>query len=192
MAIEFKRKEVENPEINVTVNVGSQVKIPGQPFPFSGRIVECYYSNPELDTVSIMWSDGEKNREYYLKVDESDAQFQALLSEYSYESIDECTRNRHEIHRQEFREAFHDYAMKNNMFSSGGHFMGAEEYQGSMDLMFEFDPEDASNKESLFKLKLKIFEQDEVKNSKKKKGKTDIRKAETPVEAISAYYSFLK
>ena len=58
--------------------------------------------------------------------------------------------------------------------------------------MFEFDPEDASNKESLFKLKLKIFEQDEVKNSKKKKGKTDIRKAETPVEAISAYYSFLK
>ncbi len=191
MAIEFKRKEVK-PEIKPIVNSGSQVKIPGEPFPFSGRIVECYYSNPELDTVSIMWSDGEKNREYYLKVDENDAQFQALLSEFSYESIDECTRNRHEIHRQEFRDAFHRYAMQNNMFSSGEIPQDAEEYQGSMNLMFEFDPENAENKESLFKLKLKIFEQDEVKNSKKKKGKTDIRKAETPVEAISAYYSFLK
>ena len=38
----------------------------GEPFAFCGRIVEAYYSNPELDTVAILWSDGEKNREYYV------------------------------------------------------------------------------------------------------------------------------
>ena len=35
----------------------------GTPFAFCGRIVEAYYTNPELDTVGIIWSDGEKNRE---------------------------------------------------------------------------------------------------------------------------------
>ena len=62
----------------------------------------------------------------------------------------------------------------------------------SLDLIFEFDPEDAEQKEALFKLKLKIFEQDEVKKSRKKKAKTDIRQAATPIAAIVAYHSFLK
>jgi hypothetical protein len=35
-----------------------------------------------------------------------------------------------------------------------------------------------------------MFEQDVVKNSKKRKAKTEIRKAETPLEAIKAYASF--
>ena len=47
-------------------------------------------------------------------------------------------------------------------------------------------------KEDLFKLKVKMFEQDVVKKSKSKTKKTAIRKAETPVEAISAYYAFVK
>jgi hypothetical protein len=40
-------------------------------------------------------------------------------------------------------------------------------------------------------LKLKIFEQESVKNSKKRKAKTEIRKAENPVEAIRAYATLL-
>ena len=76
-------------------------------YPFSGKIVEAYYSNPELDTVAVLWSDGERNREYYINVDENDHQFQALLKEWSYESLDEATRKRNENTRQEFRDAFH-------------------------------------------------------------------------------------
>ena len=37
-----------------------------------------------------------------------------------------------------------------------------------------------------------MFQQDVVKNSKAKTKKTAIRKAETPAEAISAYYAFVK
>ena len=73
------------------------------PYPFSGKIVEAYYTNPELDTVSIIWSDGKKVREYYVVVDEKDHQFQALLKEFDYNSLDECTRKKHEAHREEFR-----------------------------------------------------------------------------------------
>ena len=164
----------------------------GEPFAFCGRIVEAYYANAELDTVQIMWSDGEKHREYHLKVDENDDQFQALLKEYSYENLDETTRAKNEAGRQLFRDAFHRYATQNNMFNAENVSQNSEEFQGSLDLMFEFDPEDAEQKEALFKLKLKIFEQEEVKKSRKKKAKTDIRKAETPIEAIVAYHSFLK
>ena len=158
----------------------------GEPFDFCGRIVEAYYSNPELDTVAIMWSDGEKNREYHVAVNEEDDQFQALLKEFDYDSIDECTRKKHEIHRQEFRNAFNNYAQENDLYTK------QEEQQASLDILFDFDPEDNEHKEELFKLKLKIFNQDVVQKSKATKKKTSIRKAETPLEAMVLYNSFLK
>jgi len=65
-----------------------------------------------------------------------------------------------------------------------------DESQGSLNIVFDFDPENTEHKEVLFKMKLKMFEQDVVKNSKKRKAKTEIRKSETPVEAIRAYASF--
>ena len=160
-------------------------------YPFSGKIIEAYYSNPELDTVCVLWSDGKVAREYYVVVDEEDHQFQALLKEYSYESLDEATRNRNEQARQEFRDAFHRYATENNMYGHGS-TDSPEESQGSLDILFDFDEEDEAHKEVLFKLKLKMFEEDVVKNSKAKKGKTDIRKAKTPIEAIVAYKKFIK
>ena len=164
----------------------------GEPFPFSGRIVEAYYSNPELNTVAVMWSDGDKNREYYINVDEEDDQFQALLKEWSYESLDECTRNRNEATRQEFRDAFHNYATDNNLYQHGNPDGRRVETRADLDIIFDFDPDNYQHKEELFKLKLKMFEQDVVKKSKAKTKKTVVRKAETPAEAVSAYNAFLK
>ena len=160
----------------------------GEPFDFCGRIVEAYYSNPELDTVAIMWSDGEKNREYHVAVNEEDDQFQALLKEFDYDSINECTRKKHEIHRQAFRNAFDNYAREHNLYGEGDQ----EERTASVDLLFDFDPEDSEHKEELFKLKLKIFNQDVVQKSKARTKKTALRTAKTPVEVIGAYNSFTK
>jgi response regulator of citrate/malate metabolism len=109
-----------------------------------------------------------------------------LLEEFSWESIDECTRAKNEVDRQVFRDAFHRYAKENNLYQES-----IEESQGSLDILFNFDAENAEHKEVLFKLKLKIFEQESVKNSKKRKAKTEIRKAENPVEAIRAYATLL-
>ena len=155
----------------------------GEPFAFCGRIVEAYYTNPELDTVAIMWSDGEKNREYNVVVDEEDDQFQALLKEFDYNSLDECTRKKHEAHREEFRKAFNNYASRNSS--------RLEEQQSNFNLLFDFDPEDNNHKEQLFKLKLKMFEQDVVKNSKARTKKTALRTAKTPLETIEVYKSFI-
>ena len=160
----------------------------GEPFVFCGRIVEAYYTNAEQDTVAIMWSDGEKNREYHLKVDEEDDQFKALLAEFSYESIDQCTLAKNELGRQWWRDAFNDYAEQTG-FTSG---VRNEERQADLSLIFDFDPENTAHKEGLFKLKLQMFEQDIVKKSKSKVAKATIRKASTPIEAIVAYKKFIK
>ena len=60
--------------------------------------------------------------------------------------------------------------------------------------MINFDPEDARQNEELFKLKLKIFEENSVRNSKSsdkfKNAKTFIRKAETPLDVLLGYFVF--
>ncbi len=181
----------------------------GTPFAFCGRIIEAYYTNPELDTIGVIWSDGEKNREYYVVVDEEDDQFQALLKEYSYESLDETTRNRNESTRQEFRDAFHRYAVQNNLYGHGNpdgqvkneivevetvreREQANPSFEFALDSLSEFDLDNEQHKEQLFKLKLKVFEQDVVTKSKSKTKKTALRKAETPLQVLSAYQSFLK
>jgi len=183
--------------------------IAGEPFPFCGRIVEAYYTNPELDTVAVLWHDTGDSaetqtlREYYIAVDEENEQFQYLLKEFSYDSIDECTRDRNEATRTEFRDAFHRYATENNLYGHGDDGTNrapepeamvapAEETMPSVDIMFEYDEEDEVQKESLFKMKLKMFEQDVIQKSKAKVKKAAIRKAKTPLEALVAYSAFIK
>ena len=143
-------------------------------FPFVGQIVEAYYTDPELKHVSIIYNykvpeDGVHN----IMIEENDdPRLLALLEEFSWDSIDECTRNRHEKHRQEFRDAFHRYATENNMYGHGPDSGGdADESQGSLNLIFEFDPENTEHKEELFKMKLRMFENEVVKSSKKRKAK---------------------
>ena len=64
--------------------------------------------------------------------------------------------------------------------------------QATFDVIFDFDPDNEVHKEQLFKLKLKMFEQPHVDESKSRKNKTELRKAETPLDAIVVYSKFKK
>ena len=83
---------------------------------FSGKIINAYYSNPEHNTVCILWSDGKVAREHYLPVEEGDDQFKALLKEWSYESLDQSTAAKIDNEKQIFRNAFENYARDNNLY----------------------------------------------------------------------------
>ena len=180
---------------------------------FSGKIVDAYFSNPELTTVELLYEADEKQQEagveliaHHLQVDEEDSQFQDLLKEWSYEQIDEATKARNEQYRDEFRMAFHNYAMEHDLYGHGNpdenkalldHSILKSEgktdpdlVQGSLNMLFEFDIEDKVHKEDLFKLKLKKFEQPKVEKSKSQKLKADLRKSSTPMEAIAVYTKF--
>jgi len=176
----------------------------GEPkYPFVGRIVEAYYTNADLTEIDIIHNydvpdDGahtnggkEGTTVFSVSVDETDERFLALLQEFSYESLDECTRNRNEAFREQFREAFRDYAQRNQAEIFEEVIVKKEVEDGPLDLIFDYDSENEVHKDILFRLKLKMFEQEVVQKSKKKKAKSDIRKAETLGEALKAYYQFL-
>jgi len=159
---------------------------------WSGKITDYYYSNPESNTVAVLWTDPEDGltREHYIKVDETDEQWRDFVKEVPYEKIDERTRAKHEVHREQFRIAFREYSQK---------YPDEVEIQKPfeniiIEFLAGFDKEDSSKKEQLFKLKHKVFEQEIVKNSKSsdkfKNAKTFIRKANTPIEVLLGYIVF--
>ena len=180
---------------------------------WSDKITDYYWSNPELDTVAIMWTDPDDGltREHYIAVDETDDQWNDFVKEVPYEKINERTENRHEEFREQFREAFREWMTRdeNNMTVQYETVYEDREVVKEVekkvvidntvpfitedvffDFMMKFDPEDKDQKEELFKLKLKVFEQESVKNSKSaekfKNAKTFIRKANTPLDVMQS------
>ena len=168
---------------------------------FSGKIIDAYYSDPDLKFIEVLYEADEQQKKggvdllsHALTVDEKDDQF------------DESTKARNEQYRDEFRMAFHNYAMEHDLYGHGNpdenkalldHSILKSEgktdpdlVQGSLNMLFEFDIEDKVQKEDLFKLKLKMFEQPKVEKSKSQKLKADLRKSSTPMEAITAYTKF--
>jgi len=178
----------------------------GEPkYPFVGRIVEAYYTNADLTEIDIIHNydvpdDGmhtnggkEGTTVFSVSVDEKDERFLALLQEFSYESLDECTKNRNEATHEQFSQAFQDYAQRNKVeiFEDSIVKKEVDIEEEPLDLIFEYDPENEVHKDILSRLKLKMFEQEIVQKSKKRKAKTDIRKAETLEQALKAYSEFL-
>jgi len=53
---------------------------------FSGKIIEAYYSNSENDTVEVIYKQGDKAINHYLKVDFKDQDFNDLIKNWSITS----------------------------------------------------------------------------------------------------------
>ena len=161
---------------------------------WSDKITDYYYSNPELDTVAVMWTDPEDGlvREHYIKVDETDEQWRDFVAEVPYDKIDERTMVRNEEFREQFREAFRNYSETHVETEYVDRTKPFEDI--FIDFVSTYNKEDSAQKEQLFKFKLKVFELDIVKNSKSddkfKNAKAFIRKAENPVDVLLGYMVF--
>jgi len=160
---------------------------------WSDKITDYYYSNPELDTVAVMWTDPEDGlvREHYIKVDETDEQWRDFVAEVPYNKIDQRTMVRNEEFREQFREAFRNYSETHD----GNIVVQSEPFEDIIiDFVSMYNKEESAQKEQLFKFKLKVFELDIVKNSKSadkfKNAKAFIRKAENPVDVLLGYMVF--
>ena len=139
-----------------------------RPFPFCGRIIEAYYTNPELDTVCVTYRedeqltpDGEPRAyDYYMEVDETDARFQALLKEvfirgFTKQRLKRDTRYIVKI----FKILLVNILRRNGLTSSLSDDRLVEKPGLNFyDEFFNFDEQDVKHKEELFRLKLRIFE----------------------------------
>jgi hypothetical protein len=179
-----------------------------RPFPFCGRIIEAYYTNPNLDTVCVTYReeeeltpDGEPRAyDYYMEVDESDPRFQALLKEVSYEDLEKTTGDRNEAYHEQFRQIVRGYidreGLTGDLLDSGDtadRVMDEARLQ-LFDFIFNYNPESTksrNDKEQFFRLKLHMFET-EVGQKASKKHKSDIRKSDTPLEAFVVFQKAAK
>ena len=172
-----------------------------RPFPFCGRIIEAYYTNPEFNTVCVTYKEDSENTpsgeerayDFYMEVEETDARFQALLKEYSYEDLQTTTEERHRAYHRDFEAIVKGYIEREGLTSSLSDDRLVEKARKKLydDFILNFDEENDTHKEELFRLKLKLFESEHGQNAERNQ-KAKVRRAKSPLEVFYHYYDIIK
>jgi len=146
---------------------------------FSGKIIEASYTNEEKDTVEIVYKEGEKAVVYYIQINHNHPDTIDLIKEYSLDKVQETTTAKIKQYNDEIIEAnkldlqklTDELKVKANNFTNWYEFM------------FHFDKKNASHMNFLFELKLKMFDEQKVKQMPEDK-KNLIRDSLNPLEII--------
>ena len=144
--------------------------IPGHEF------VRAYFSNNERTTVESFWTDGKVERVEYIEAKQGDPNWDNLLTHIDIDALHEATYK----HIKEQNEAFEDSVIK--IAKERGILQDYQDKTVVNELLLKmlFEQDDSSDsKNTLFVFKLKLFELDFIKNYKKRKLKSDLRKAES-------------
>ena len=150
---------------------------------FSGKIIEAYYSNSENDTVEVIYKQGEQAINHYLKVDFNDQDFKDLIKEYDTDKIAGSTIARNRNYARQLSEMV-DAGIRAKTDKKEKVKVSVDDF---IDSIINFKSGDKQSAETLFALKVKIFESDKVKSCNDKDLKSSLRSAKTPVEIISLY-----
>ena len=148
---------------------------------FSGKIIEAYYANSENDTVEVIYKDGEKAINHYLKVDFKNQDFKDLIEEYDTDKIAASTIARNRQYAKQLSDMV-DQGIKSK--TDIKQKVSVEEY---IDSMLNFNSSDKQSAEILFALKVKVFEHNKVKNCTDKELLKQLRSSKNPVELISVF-----
>ncbi len=146
---------------------------------FSGKIIEASYTNEAKDTVEIVYKEGEKAVVYYIQINHNHPDTIDLIKEYSLDKVQETTTAKIKQYNDEIIEAnkldlqklTDELKVKANNFTNWYEFM------------FHFDKKNASHMNFLFELKLKMFDEQKVKQMPEDK-KNLIRDSLNPLEII--------
>jgi len=150
--------------------------IPGHEF------VRAHFSNSERTIVEAFWTDGKVTRAEYIEAKEGDPSWENLLTHID---IDKLHENTYE-HIKESQKAFKETALK--IAKDQGILTDFQDKgivnDAIVKTLFEKEDDSSDSKNTLFVLKLKLFELEFVKNCKTRKLKSDLRRAENIIQAI--------
>ena len=148
---------------------------------FSGKIIEAYYANSDNDCVEVIYKQDDKAINHYLKVDFNNQDFKDLIEEYDTDKIAASTIARNRQYAKQLSDMI-DQGIKSK--TDVKQRVSIEEF---IDSMLNFNSSDKQSAETLFALKVKIFEQDKVKSCNDKDLKSSLRSAKTTVDLISIF-----
>lgn len=151
---------------------------------FSGKIIEAYYTDPDSTTVEVLYKDGTKAINHYLKADMGHPDFQDLISEYPLSRLADSTVERNKEALNQLNRVV-EARMKSKMQASP-----MATFDSVIDFVFNYDSKKYS--EELFDLKLKIFDKHIVKDFNGNEEKKRIRQATTPLEVLLAYKDIIE
>ena len=150
---------------------------------FSGNIIEAYYANENNDTVEVIYKQGEQAINHFLKVDYKDQDFKDLIAEYDTDKIAGSTIARNRNYARQLSELV-NAGIQSRTDKNEKVKVTIDDF---IDTIINFDNKNEQCNEILFALKVKLFENDIVKNSTDKDTKSLLRSAKTPVEAIKLF-----
>ena len=148
---------------------------------FSGNIIEAYYANSDNDTIEVIYKQGEKAINHFLRVDYKNQDFKDLIKEYDTDKIAASTIARNRQYAKQLSDMV-DQGIKSK--TDVKQKVSVEEF---IDSMLNFNSSDQQSAEILFALKVKVFENDKVKSCNDKDLKSSLRSAKTPVDLISIF-----
>jgi len=156
--------------------------------PVDHTLVNAYFTDNEKSIVCTEWqsnTEDEAFRTYTFNADENNRWWRALLKHHiDIDSIHENTVARIRNMRQTYEDELVAIARANNELTE--YTSNIEALQDSM--LDYFDK--LHDNESLFKLKLKIFEREKIKQNENRELKANLRKAKTLYEILEAYSKF--
>ena len=150
---------------------------------FSGKIIEAYYANSENDCVEVIYKQGEKAINHFLKVDYNNQDFKDLIAEYDTDRIAGSTIARNRNYARQLSELV-NAGIQSRTDTNEKVKVTVDDF---IDSIINFDNSSEQCAEILFALKVKLFENDKVKNSTDKDTKSLLRASKNPVEAIRLF-----
>jgi len=148
------------------------------------KLIQAHFANNERTNIELHWQSDDDDNEVrieFCEADESDEVYKWLLTQMSIDDLHEATV----LHIREqdaiYREAVIEIAKSDGLLHNQKDGM-VNTAELITDILFNFNEDE--QKELLFQIKLKVFEMEEVKNTKKTAAKAKIRKAKNVLEVV--------
>ena len=156
------------------------------------RFVDAYFTNNERTVVNVLWeNDNKENIEETVIAEANDPGWENLLNqpEVTIDKLHERTINRNREQREIFEEQVVAIAKRDGLWDEI-HEHDDQVLAKLADMILMDEKEIPS--ETLFKFKLKLFENKIVEESTDREAKSVLRKSKTYYDAIVAYRKFKK
>lgn len=147
------------------------------------KFIKAMFANNERTNIELYWQNKENDNEIrieYCEANESDEVYNWLLTQMTIDDLHEATA----LHIREqdaiYREAVIEIAKADGLMFDQRFVDTAKLFT---DVLFNFDED--KQKELLFQIKLRVFEMEAVKNTKKPEIKAKIRKAKNVLEVVN-------
>lgn len=152
------------------------------------HFINAYFVDNERTQIAILSTDPEEGKKVIETIIEYDMEHpfcQALFTQVDLDGLHEATYQRNQHERKMFEEMVLRIARKDGIIVETNK-ADSKFFNMMIDSIFNHKEDD---KESLFALKIALFELDFIKDSKDKDKKAEMRKAQTPIEVLQIAFS---